>query len=567
MMLGNQICGRHGPVGNNYVEENESRPGMIRRFAPDAAIIAAITIAIGLISQQWAGLDTPDSSFYFSLANFGSQITDRAPIDSYYWTRLGVIGPTYAFTQLFGPWIGYFLWRLTLLAIIITSFYIAARKFHAPRSQAAMLTGTLTASTVILSYLSNPYVTATSLAAISISICSALFRGKTAALVAGAALGWLAMTNPYAALLAGSLWLATSLQRSLANKASQGISHLITQCALAALAALATFGAFLLIGAQLFPGMNWLQTYLEWNAKLDYSNFSSQSPVWLSDPSLLVPVCAFIVIAFNWWKHKTPQTQAALTIALTTLGVSFSFLPAMAGITLQATFYTAMLWIPMSLAMALAFSRHFPAPVWITPIALTIVIGAGFQAIHFNGYVAAAIAVVATAFLIAFKNGKLLLVAFVVFLASAQLIQNSRGQIGVFYSSPFVWAFHSNPIKLKLANSLNAQEWLIANTTPQDQILTYVDGDWLAGDRNLYVAAGMQFWGENRISVTRELRSEDFKRIKEIQPTVFALYGPNIERLQQYANALPNGNQLGPLTCFDFNWPTIQDGALLCLAR
>ncbi|MCF8542125.1 MAG: hypothetical protein K9G24_03490, partial [Candidatus Nanopelagicales bacterium] len=55
--------------------------------------VLVITILVALISQRWAGLDTPDSSFYASLALFGDEITDRAPIDSYYWTRLGYIAP------------------------------------------------------------------------------------------------------------------------------------------------------------------------------------------------------------------------------------------------------------------------------------------------------------------------------------------------------------------------------------------------------------------------------------------------------------------------------------------
>ena len=130
---------------------------VLRKWGPDAAIITAITLVIGLIAQQWTGLDTPDSSFYFSLANFGSEVTDRAPIDSYYWTRLGVIAPTYALTQVCGPWIGYFIWRLLLLATIIAAIYIATRKFKATRNTSALLAGSLATSTVILSYLGNPY--------------------------------------------------------------------------------------------------------------------------------------------------------------------------------------------------------------------------------------------------------------------------------------------------------------------------------------------------------------------------------------------------------------------------
>ena len=537
----------------------------IRRFAPDTSIIAAITLTIGLIAQQWSGLDTPDSGFYFSLANFGSQVMDRAPIDSYYWTRLGVIGPTSALTSIFGPWIGYFLWRLTLLAIIVMAFYVSARKFKAPRSQAALLTGTLAASTVILSYLGNPYVTATALAAIAITLTTALFPGIKSAVIAGAAMGWLTMINPYAAILAGSLWLAVSLQRTLANKNTQGIPHLLKQGAAAAVATITTFTAFLLLGTQLFPGMNWFQTYIDWNAKLDYSDFASTSPVWLTDPSLLVPISMFIVVAINWWKYKTPQTQAALTIVLTTLGVTISFLPAMAGITLEATIYTAMLWIPMSIALILSLSNNLITNRWLPPATIALLIIFGFASPGLNGQIAISLATITTILLIATKNPKLTAAALIIFLASAQLIQNSRDQIGLYYSSPFAWAFHSNPIKLRLANSLKAQEWLLANTTPQDRILTYVDGDWLAGDRDLYVAASLQFWGENRISVTRELRPEDLLRLEELKPNVFALYGPNKDRLQQYANALPNADRLSPLNCLDFDWPTLENGAMVCL--
>jgi hypothetical protein len=312
----------------------------LRKWSPDTAIITAITLVIGLIAQQWTGLDTPDSSFYFSLANFGSEITDRAPIDSYYWTRLGVIAPTFALTQVFGPWTAYFIWRLLLLATIIAAIYVATRKFNATRNTSALLAGSLATSTVILSYLGNPYVTATAFAAIAITTTSALFTSKKAAFTGGAALGWLAMINPYAALLAGSIWLAIAIQRNFANRPSTKITQLVTRSILATLSAAITFSTFLLIGAQLFPGMNWFTTYLEWNAKLDYADFASKSPVWLTDPSLLVPLGILVVVAIQWWRFKTPATQVALTISLTTLGFTLAFLPAMAGINIEATIYT-----------------------------------------------------------------------------------------------------------------------------------------------------------------------------------------------------------------------------------
>lgn len=539
----------------------------IARFAPDAAIIVALTLVIGLIAQQWAGLDTPDSVFYFSLGNFGSEVTDRAPVDSYYWTRLGVIAPTYGLTQIFGPWVGYFIWRLLLLSAIIAAINIATRKFKATRQTSALLAGTLATSTMIISYLGNPYVTATALAVIAITTTAALFTSRSATIISGASLGWLAMINPYAALLAGSIWFAIKIQHHFANRDTRKVAQLLQQLVVTAVSAAVTFGAFLLIGTQLFPGLNWFATYLEWNAKLDYADFASESPVWLTDPSLLVPLAMLFVVAIQWWRFRTTATQVALTISLTTLGFTLAFLPAMAGITLETPMYTSMLWIPASIALAISFGEHISAPIWITPIALAILIATGFLSLDFDGYIAAAIAISTVAFLSAARNNKILIAALILFLATAQLINNSRDQIGLFYSSPFAWSYQDNPIKLKLANSLKAQEWLINNTASTDQILTYVDGDWLGGDRDLFAAAAMQFWGENRSGVDTTLRPEDLERIKTTKPTVFALYGPNKAALGQYANSLPTELNLSPLTCTDFDWPTLPTGASLCLTR
>jgi hypothetical protein len=550
-------------VANNRIQKGRAKVNLIRRFWPDAAIIAVITLVIGSIAQQWSGLDTPDSSFYFTLANFGSEITDRAPIDSYYWTRLGVIAPTYALTQVFGPWIGYFIWRMLLLGIIVAAIYIATRTFKASRQTSTLLAGSLATSTVILSYLGNPYVTAASMAAIAIATCSALFLTKTSAVTGGFAIGWLAMINPYAALMGGSIWLALTIQRNLAAKKPRQIA---SQFLIAAAATAITFAVFLVVGTQMFPGMNWFSTYIDWNAKLDYSDFASKEPVWLGDPSLLVPLAMLVIIATQWWRLKSPATQAALTIALTTLGVTIAFLPAMAGITLEATIYTSMLWIPLSIAFALSFANHIQPPLWATPIALAILIVAGFQALDFNGYIAVILAVITVALLLTQRRNALIITALIFFLASAQLIQNSRDQIGLYYSSPFGWAYQSNPIKMKLANSLKAQEWLIKNTEPTDQILTYVDGDWLGGDRDLYVAAAMQFWGENRLGVDSTLRPEDLDRIQAYKPTVIALYGPNKSSLEQYTLSLPKELNLSPLTCTAFDWPTSPDGASLCFS-
>jgi hypothetical protein len=226
-----------------------------------------------------------------------------------------------------------------------------------------------------------------------------------------------------------------------------------------------------------------------------------------------------------------------------------------------------MLSIPTSIALAITFADRIKAPIWITPIALVILITSGFQAIDFTGYIAVAIAIIPTVFLATARSNSLMIVGLIIFLSATQLIQNSRDQIGLYYSSPFAWAYQDNPIKLKLANSLKAQQWLIENTGPTDQILSYVDGSWLDGDRDLYVAAAMQFWGENRSGVDATIRPEDLDRITATKPTVIALYGSDKTNLEQYASSLPKELNLGSLTCTDFDWPTAPGGVSLCLAK
>ena len=113
--------------------------------------ITGLTAIVFLIAQRWSGLDTPDSSFYASLALFGDEVTDRAPDDSYYWTRLGYIAPVRGLTLLLGPWIGFALYKALLLMLITGSAYLLLKR-HMNWVSATFLTATVTTSTVVLSY-------------------------------------------------------------------------------------------------------------------------------------------------------------------------------------------------------------------------------------------------------------------------------------------------------------------------------------------------------------------------------------------------------------------------------
>ncbi len=540
---------------------------------PDMGIIAAITAFFTLISQRWTGLDTPDSSFYLSLGLFGSEVTDRAPIDSYYVTRLGHIVPVRALTEVFGTWIGLELYRVILMAIIVAATYIAVKVFST-RTYAAFAAALVISSTVILSYLGNPYVTAPSMAGIAITITAAVYFRRnhsiTSTIVAGATIGWLAMVNPYAAIMAGTLWLAMLISVSITTKK---LHAALTSIIPSGIAAIAAFMFYLLIGRVVFPDMNWFSTYLEWNAKLDYSDFASTTPVWLQDISLLVPLAALLLTLSLWWRNRgAEQTQIAVITLFTAIGFALVFSPLLGGITMEAPIYTSMLWIPSLMSLTLAACTYAtkisPAMGIAMALGIAATIAAGFIATEFTMPVGIVVMVVATA-IAAFaipRAGLFLVIGLTLFAVSSQLVQDSRRDLGLYFLSPFFWAYQDNPIQAKVENSIKLQEWVLENTAPEDQLLVWVDGDWLGGDRDLFAAAGMQLWGENRSGVDRTLRPEDLQRVQDTKPTALILYGPNKVDLEIYVLSLPRELNVGRLECATFDWPTLPQQASACIS-
>ena len=522
--------------------------------AREPLLVLAITVFTGLLStsQRWAGLDTPDSSFYASLGLFGSEITDRAPIDSYYWTRLGHILPIRALTELAGTWPGFALYRLLLLLLLCGGIYVIARRFTGIAS-AVFLTTITSLSSVVLSYLGNPYLTGPVLAGTAVLIAAAMFDDRWAAIVAGVTLGWLAMVNPPGVLLAGTIWLVLRIH------ARTRISHL----APAAAATAVTFAAFWLAGRVAFPGLDWLDAYINSDARQRLSAFASPEPVWLQDISLIVPVAALVVVVVAWVTHRDEiAAQRALIISTTSIAFMLVFNPMMGGIPLEGPFYQAMLWPPALISLALITTLAMPDRRWTRlqtgagVLAVAVVIATGHVTPGLGLALGWAIAVVAVAvFLLASYKGTIGAIAGLALLLScAQLLQNSRDDLGLYYLSPYNWAFSANPVSDQLHTAVNTQEWLLDSTSRDDQILSWVDGDWVNGDRELFVVAGMMLWGENRATLEPTLTEADVARLGTIRPTVIAMYGQTMDTVMRFWSSIPAGNLPTVPTCYDFPW-------------
>ena len=520
--------------------------------AREPLTVLAVTLFTGLLSQRWAGLDTPDSSFYASLSLFGDEVSDRAPDNSYYWTRLGYIVPVRILTTVLGPWPGFAVYRLLLIGLLVLGIYLTARRFTGIAS-AAFLATIASLSSVVLSYLGNSYLTGTVLAGTAALVACAMFDGRRAAAAAGVLMGWLVMVNPPGVLLAGTIWLVLRIQ------ARTRIGPVLV----AAGSTVVTFLAFLAAGRVVFPRMDWFGTYIASNARLDYSNFASAEAVWLRDISLIVPVAALVAVFVAWVTHRSEvAAQRALVLSSTSIAFMLVFSPIMGGIPLEAPLYQSMLWPPALISLVLITTLALPERRWTKVqtgsgiLAVAVVLLSGHLALGLSlalGWLIAAVAV--AVFLFASYKGTIGAIAgLALLLGASQLLQNSRGDLGLYYLSPYSWAFTANPIADRIGTAVDTQEWLLANTTREDQILSWVDGQWVEGDRELYVVAGMQLWGENRVTLEPTMTVDDVTRLDSIKPSVVAMYGQSMDAVLRFWISLPAENLPTPPECRDFAW-------------
>ena len=547
------------PHGTATPSATQARTQCRRRT--ELLIPIAIAIAITAIAQRWSGLDTPDSSFYATLSLFGDQVTDRAPFTSYYWTRLGYIAPVSALTTILGAFPGFLAYKFLLTAAITVSAYITARR-HTRTWIAAWLTTGVITSSVVLSYLGNSYLTGSVLAgtAILIALATSPRHSVASAALAGTTMGWLVMVNPPGVLLAGTLWLILAFHTFKTNDDVP----FPKQLAVATATTIGAFATFLAIGKVMFPKMNWFGAYLD-AQQITLSNFASATPVWLQDISLLVPAAVLVITVVNWATNRanTPAQQA-LVISATSVAFMLVFNPLMGGIALEAPMYQSMLWPPALMALALAAISRMNddvsssrIPYAVAALGVVAIVAAGYVAPGIELTVGIGLALAVTAAVIFTpKTTTATIITIATFLAGAQLLQNSRDDLGLYYLSPYHWAYAANPIETKIRTAVNSQEWLLTNTSTTDQILIWVDGPWTQGDRELYVAAGMQLWGENRVTLEPTLTDEyGINQLNAAKPDVLALYGKSMDSVMTFWDSIPKANDPTAPICYDYAWP------------
>lgn len=525
----------------------------------DAAVIVAISFFSAFFSgsRQWAGFNSPDSEFYASLALFGSDVTDRALEPAYTWTRLGYIAPVRLLVTTADPFTGFAIWRFLLILVIVGSIYVLVK--HAsnrPLAVGVALFASL--NTMVLGYVGNPYLTGAIMAATTVFLALAAWCafGATRArwlpgALSGLVAGWLVMLNPYALFLALSMWLAVR-GVGLVAESERRWQRLVVDAGAALIGFAVSLAAFLAAGAVIFPGRSWLGTYLDWNGRLDYASFISDPNIWTRDVTLFVPAAALVISLIALAVTRANRwSQVATAIAGMNIAFTYLYLVLVPGPWLEAPHYSAKLWPGALVAIGLAFAaivgQRRLAPIAYLPIiaGVPLVLWAGRwepQVTLSQGLL------ITSAFIVAFVLAALavrgrsdvlaalvVLGAVVLIATGSQVLQNGRGQLGIYGQYPFRAAFVDFDGELLMRAKIEAEEWVLSHTDATDRVAIWTDPD-----RAMSAVAAMQLWGKyNLVSGGATLTRDEVKDLERVKPTAIALYAPKREQIDAFWASLP----------------------------
>ena len=557
----------------------------LRAQPGDALLILLATAIAAAFSRTWVGFNTPDSEFYASYAIFGGDVAERAIDAAYTWTRLGVIAPTRGLVLLFGPWWGFGIWRVLLIAAVVTGIYVLVRL--ASTRALAFSAGLLAAlSSVVLSYAGSTYLSGTVIALIALLLAvgawgafgtpHGLLGLPWPSLIAGALLAWLVMANPYGMLLGLASWLGIRIVGVVA--VDRRSMRLLLADVLGVVVGFAVvFLAFLMLGAALFPGRSWLGTYLEWNGRLDYAAFVGDWTTWQRDTAFLVPVLALVLAGLAAVVIRNRWAFSALGVSVGSLGFTALYMAIQPGPWLEAPTYLALLW-PAALASialcAAAVAGARPAPRWwpvLLVVGVPLVIWAGHwdrDIPYASGIIIALLLLALFAVLLVLRRRSWvvpLVIAWLVLVAlGGQVLQNGRGFLGTYGQFPFRAAYVDFDARLLMGSRVDAEAFVLANTRPGDRI-----GIWTDPARMTAGLAGMQLWGDYTVvGFADTLQPTEVARLTTMRPTVIAMYAPTREAIDVFWSSLQGVVPAAPPVCTEVPYLGIgSPTATVCLTR
>ena len=362
-------------------------------------------------------------------------------------------------------------------------------------------------------------------------------------------LAWLIMLNPYNALLAGATWLGIRVIG--VGIARPALRALITEVLAIAGGFVVIFLGFLLWGQWLFPGFNWLQTYRSWNARLDYASFISDPHIWLHDTAALVVLLAFVmsVIALAFAPNR--WSASAMMVSSITIVFTLAYMQVIPGPWIEAPHYAAMCWPGALLAIALAIGaivqgRRRSDLLWLgLPVLIVAMVWAGHWSAQLSMPQGLLLVLLCAVLMVlstvsrqwrrALLSWSLVMLTIVALGVSAQWLQNGRGNLGIYSQYPMNAAFVDYQAEPLMRSDVTAEEFVLANTSPDDRVATWTDPTRLTA-----TVAAMQLWGAyNNAPGLEALDNAGQRALRDLRPTVIAMYAPTREEIDHYFASIP----------------------------
>lgn len=566
-----------GSAANDCSPEPKTSRRQISRLVWDGVWVFGCWVFVLVVSRNetFTWLYTPDSEFYASLSAFGREITDRAVVDAYYWTKLGVIGPQYALSRAFGFIAAHEIFRAVLLLLILVSSYVVART-RASRlisSLAALLVGL---NTVILGFLGDTYATGVGLACLTVifGLCYLwpLADGWQRVLISvsiGVNAGWLLMIHPNFVLVS-AISSGVFMLGNLAFRRRVPVIEVLGNGVAVVAGFSASFATFLAIGTQIFPGMRWVDTVKFWSQQLNASAYASKNWDWLwSEGSLLVPLTCLGICLGIWLLTRRAEVGIYSAVCASAIIALVVFAATSGGPTLEASFFNACLW-PSSLMASVAALTVNPVAQWSSnwwPVLAAIATVPAWVALgHWNrpSHMSVLVAVAVTAVLVVLAlvssslrltkrnpglGVGLVVLAFAVAGSAAQLLQNGRPltPVGVVMRQPYWNSYVQSPAEDVIRLDLGIQSWVLDSTAPTDRVAV-----WVQPQSNLYGPAGMSLWGPNAVSLGSELGEWERANLTYLNPTAVVLYGNDMPGINRMIVSLQTSARVSSTFCRDF---------------
>jgi hypothetical protein len=563
------------------------------RFAwADLGLILMVTALVRWLSgaQRFTTLHTPDSEFYYSLGVFGSAITDRAPTDYYYWTKLGIILPVRALSELLPPLVALSAFHFLLTALVGGSAYLVAR-LRWSRLGSCLAAAFAALNTVVLVFVGDPYASGAAIAGLSVLFATATLwtQGRSPfglwpPVVMGLAGVWLLMINPYA-LIVGAAGCAGVVLAGLREARAAGAGALVRALAAGAGGFAVGLAAFLALGWWVFPGLNWFRSLAEFVFTADLSAWTDPTWRWLAtETSLLVPLAGAIVSLLALVldpRSRATRTAAGLSCVTIVVAVAYKLLSD--SNVLEVSVYSSMLWPSTLLALALVASGTSEPARGLSPLAVAVIAPAWVVAGHWSttistpGAVAlTSIALICAGGLLAWaRGGRVMLssawpiaavgVVLLTVLGSVfQILQNGRPEFpeGTHRRVPYSAAFLPNRAGDVLVQDTAIQSWLISSTGETEQLLVWNEPETRS-------AASMQLWGSNSVGpgFGEPLGPDEMKRITEVRPDAIVIYALDASTVAGIRETLSAEWAVAPPVCRAFHSTDAAPSMEVCILR